>query len=316
MILVIVGHAIQSICEDYTESHIWCLIYSFHMPAFMSVSGWLAYRMGGASFQSECLVSRRFRQLMIPYLVWSIIQYLRHGQLGIENLQRIILYPDAYFWFLWVLFFIYVLFALCQWIARKYDLEDLIVLYATCLLLIGLMVFFEIRLFGFQFIAYYFLFYTIGYTLRKCPIRLFRKPIVLIVLTIIWGILAWGWNMHQLPSWIPPIPNIPISLQQYIYRGVTAAIAIIVILNVAPQWLNGSGLNKVISRFGKVSLGIYVVHLTIMGYITDGIRYIYPMSSTAMVIVVSILTAALSCGIVELLYRSKLSAEVLLGKLQ
>lgn len=45
MILVIIGHAIQSVllaeCED---NHIWSLIYSFHMPAFVAVSGWLCWK--------------------------------------------------------------------------------------------------------------------------------------------------------------------------------------------------------------------------------------------------------------------------------
>ena len=45
MILVIIGHAIQSVMtDDFASSHVWNLIYSFHMPAFMAVSGWLAYR--------------------------------------------------------------------------------------------------------------------------------------------------------------------------------------------------------------------------------------------------------------------------------
>ena len=45
MLLVILGHAIQSALEaDIDGSHLWDLIYSFHMPAFMAVSGWLTCR--------------------------------------------------------------------------------------------------------------------------------------------------------------------------------------------------------------------------------------------------------------------------------
>lgn len=58
MILVVLGHAIQTeigrYCEEY---HLWNLIYSFHMPAFMAVSGWLFYRkptdLASISYQSE-----------------------------------------------------------------------------------------------------------------------------------------------------------------------------------------------------------------------------------------------------------------------
>lgn len=45
MILVILGHAIQIVMgKGCGESHLWNIIYSFHMSAFMAVSGWLAYR--------------------------------------------------------------------------------------------------------------------------------------------------------------------------------------------------------------------------------------------------------------------------------
>jgi fucose 4-O-acetylase-like acetyltransferase len=50
MILVIVGHVIQGVLSDsFASNHVWNLIYSFHMPAFMAVSGWLSFRMTGCS---------------------------------------------------------------------------------------------------------------------------------------------------------------------------------------------------------------------------------------------------------------------------
>lgn len=44
MILVVLGHAIQSSLGDTCfQNHLWNLIYSFHMPAFMAISGWFAF---------------------------------------------------------------------------------------------------------------------------------------------------------------------------------------------------------------------------------------------------------------------------------
>lgn len=50
IILVVIGHVIQ--CElgaKCGNNHLWNIIYSFHMPAFVSVSGYLAFvrRSGG-----------------------------------------------------------------------------------------------------------------------------------------------------------------------------------------------------------------------------------------------------------------------------
>lgn len=68
MILVVFGHAMQAVMSDGCfHNHLWNMIYSFHMPAFMTVSGYFAYRVhrngGGKS-----LCSRRFLQLMVPYV--------------------------------------------------------------------------------------------------------------------------------------------------------------------------------------------------------------------------------------------------------
>lgn len=48
IILVVLGHAIQETLKSGCfDNHLWNYIYSFHMPAFMAVSGFLNYRMGG-----------------------------------------------------------------------------------------------------------------------------------------------------------------------------------------------------------------------------------------------------------------------------
>lgn len=45
IILVVLGHAIQETLKDGCfDNHLWNCIYSFHMPAFMAVSGFLSYR--------------------------------------------------------------------------------------------------------------------------------------------------------------------------------------------------------------------------------------------------------------------------------
>ena len=48
ILLVVLGHSIQAAMRQLGESclndYLWNLIYSFHMPAFMAVSGYLALR--------------------------------------------------------------------------------------------------------------------------------------------------------------------------------------------------------------------------------------------------------------------------------
>lgn len=105
IILVILGHSIQSvICDDCHSSHFWNLIYSFHMPAFMAVSGWLAYRgnrcQNPVNFDLRRYLNgckRRAKQLLVPYFVWSLIQFALSCNYAFDNLIKIVIYPDAYF---------------------------------------------------------------------------------------------------------------------------------------------------------------------------------------------------------------------------
>ena len=61
MLLVILGHAIQTVMpEACYQGHIWNLIYSFHMPAFMAVSGYFAYRANRYGGPNRCALDDSF----------------------------------------------------------------------------------------------------------------------------------------------------------------------------------------------------------------------------------------------------------------
>lgn len=316
MILVILGHAIQTIMlEDCNNDHVWNIIYSFHMPAFMAVSGWFAYRQKQNGGGNVCL--RRCKQLLVPYVMWSLISYGLSSDYNMERLSKMVLYPDAYFWFLWVLFLINLLFVLCQNISYRIHIDELTAICIMCLSLFGVMVAFEIRVFGFQFLSYYFIFYTLGYCIHRYSWLQVSNKMYIAVLFIIWAILAWYWNMHSLPSWMPVIPHVPSTLMQYAYRGLTAAIAILVIFGFAPNSLNGTNItNLIIKELGTVSLGLYVCHLTIIGYVVEVIRYCFPHINNSIIIILNfIISTIISVIVVDLLKRNKITAKLFLGKI-
>lgn len=185
-----------------------------------------------------------------------------------------------------------------------------------CILLFGIMVLFEVRVFGFQFLSYYFLFYTLGYCIHRFPILQIKNRILLTVLFLLWSILAWYWNMHALPDWMPKVPIIPSSLLQYAYRGLTAFIAVVFIFALAPKVLNGGNkVNTFIKSIGEVSLGLYVCHLTIMGDIVKGLRYVlHDQNNTTIIILAFLICFASSLSIVHLLKKNLFTVKYLLGK--
>lgn len=189
IMLVILGHAIQTVMSnEFGSNHIWNLIYSFHMPAFMSVSGWFSFKDKAMSSDNAILtIKRRTLQLLIPYLLWSIALYLIRGDFSFNALYNIVLIPDSYFWFLWVLFWICLLFIFAQLIASKFALDELVIVGFVGILLMSIMIGFEFRHYGFQFISYYFLFYTLGYCIHRFSFMHTKNFYYLSLMTILWG---------------------------------------------------------------------------------------------------------------------------------
>lgn len=259
--------------------------------------------------------------MLVPYLAWSVLQFAKSGDYTLQKLSKMILYPDAFFWFLWVLFWICVLFNFALYVAKRFNMHEMITIGGLCVLLLGVMVVAELRLFGFQFIAYYFLFYTLGYCLHKYEatslVQVLRSRYALIIMTTLWSFLAWGWTMHGLPSWMPAIPHVPTSLLQYAYRGFTALLAIIVLIGVAPLLLNGKGkVNHFVSGVGVVSLGMYTGHLFLLGYIQNLLMSSYPEADIwVATVIISLICFALSYLLVRMLEKNSLTSMVLLGKI-
>ena len=101
--LVILGHCIQYTCSTYSDNLVFYIIYSFHMPLFMFISGFVSYK----ETVKMNVIKRRFIQLMIPFLFYTIL-----GAIVKQDVRIFIdtcLYPERGLWFLWVLFFIVLL---------------------------------------------------------------------------------------------------------------------------------------------------------------------------------------------------------------
>ena len=313
MILVIIGHAIQTVLEERCfENHIWNYIYSFHMPAFIAISGWFSY---GVENVSGCFrsIARRALQLLVPYFMWSLFYWSIRGA-NIDVIENIFLKPDSFFWFLWCLFWISSIFSLSQLIANWLRIDQLIPIFINCLLLMGVMVSMDIRVFGFQFIAYYFFFYTMGYCIRRFTLLQIKNNVIVACLIFVWAVLAWFWNMHELPLWVPSIPHIPMSLMQYAYRGITAVISIIIIFSIAPKLLDTvSSWNTPFVKMGQISLGIYVVHILLISYITQLLGH-WIANSSFIILSSFVIVWVLSMIIVSFLNKWQFTSRLLLGK--
>lgn len=164
IVLVILGHVIQSSISDYQHNVLFRLIYSFHMPLFFLISGYLTYR----GKYDENLVPKRFVQCIIPFISWAfLLPVLENGIWDLPRTVNTLLYPDNGLWFLYNLFFYCVMVNLSErWASGKFKQEYVLLILVA--FSYGLMAILHTTMNATQ-ICWYFPFFAMGYYMRKYP---------------------------------------------------------------------------------------------------------------------------------------------------
>lgn len=124
---VLWGHSIQCIAGDEGFFSNWMIkfIYSFHMPLFMMISGYLFFRTSQRSFLT--ILKDRLISLGIPFVIWNFLLYIRKCAFDIltthiiqfsfsEMLNALV----SGLWFLRSLFIITMLTAMIVKLCKKY----------------------------------------------------------------------------------------------------------------------------------------------------------------------------------------------------
>lgn len=68
ILLVVLGHCIQFSNPKFDDDFLFRFIYSFHMPLFFMVSGYVSCKI---QFSWKETIRKRLYQLMLPYLLWG-----------------------------------------------------------------------------------------------------------------------------------------------------------------------------------------------------------------------------------------------------
>ncbi len=158
--IVVLGHTILFTNTDGDSNLIYRYISSFWMALFMFSSGFASYR----PIPDLDVIPRRFKQLVIPFVVWSLILCFINGHLQV---WEYFIYPTKSVWFLWALFCINSLVILCCNIARKYNcVEELVCICVIVVLLLSSKLI-SSDLFSFKLICLHIVNFSIGYFSRK-----------------------------------------------------------------------------------------------------------------------------------------------------
>ena len=176
IVLVVLGHVIQSAITDYQHDILFRLIYSFHMPLFFLISGYLTYK----GRYDEKLVSKRFVQCIIPFISWAfLLPILKNGIWDLSRTVNTLLYPDNGLWFLYNLFFYCVMVSLSErWASERFKQECLLlILVAFSYVLMAIL---HTKLNASQ-ICWYFPFFAMGYYMRKYPSLRHKKKLTICI---------------------------------------------------------------------------------------------------------------------------------------
>ena len=210
LFLVVWGHFL---CGGIVKT----IIYSFHVPLFFIVSGFI---------DDVCGKSRRFRfrALLMPYIIWVIISYL--VWLGFPkpplcSLVRSLVPIDGFelwnhpLWFLWVLFWVQALvpnlnklFSLHSESVLSFGLEYVPIMIFLCLCVITFILWGDKNILAYRQVLFGIIFYEIGAIVARLDIlRFLREHIAILTTLLLLGLLAsianggvsiFAWRVHNL----------------------------------------------------------------------------------------------------------------------
>jgi fucose 4-O-acetylase-like acetyltransferase len=290
IILVVLGHTFQyRFTEDFDNFFPFRLVYSFHMPMFMFVSGMVA----ALSFQklsasapiatlraTQASMAKRAVRLLLPFFVWALIFFLYPGrpdETVWSWLTKVYLAPDNALWFLPALFDCHIALAagilflsISNWAIGGSGNQ----LVRFALVVVGLIIGSQVLQLlhgwvGMSLASVFFPYFSLGVLYQLfLPGGL---PVPLRVLG--WAVFAISmpfWYRMTAPSFLADMPAsllhvFPINR---LYRIVVALAGTSMTLDIA-QMLAARGhrfLKEPVAYCGKRSLDIYALHGYALGY--------------------------------------------------
>ena len=288
--LVVSGHYIQNSDRNFDNNFFFKLIYSFHMPLFIMLSGlsawtWLKTLETSLSVKSlsVTLVRRTFKSaitLYLPFISWAVFAYLvkPHDTPITTYLIDVIKFPDHGLWFLPCLFVcvLYISFAKFCLIStykifprigtslgnKAYLLEFFIILL-TWNKFKGILP----RNYGFAFANYFheglFVYFLIGVYSGGFLQKLARRSWILPILIAIYLSFAPFWSRleeNSLSKNCPGIFKIKLFSEYFPFIVSMAGSLAVIFICFGISAAKLSSLDKSVTRIAGSTLGIYALH--------------------------------------------------------
>lgn len=293
IILVVTGHVIQGTAKNFDDLISFRVIYSFHMPLFVFLSGAVA----GIIFKPS-RVQNRFREifcsakkrlakatirLLLPFIAWCVAnELIYHSRDGvISALAFAFKQPDAALWFLLAIFYCVLLmtifefiFAAIFYIFQKLDCQSCSAWIADgrIQLLLMIVIWWAIREhtprgIGIGLLRPYFIYYLMGigfYRYIYAKVNYWKYIFALIIFIIL------------VPFWSRTAPfnlldSSYLSLKPfliYFYSSIVATTGSLFIIGLAKflSLMKENVFKSFLILCGQLSLGVYAIHYFFLAY--------------------------------------------------
>lgn len=261
---VLWGHCIQCMSGDVDFFNLEAikLIYSFHMPLFALISGYLFFRT--SQKRAVDILKSRLMSLGVPFFVWNLLLYIRKYFFDILTAQSfevnnigILRALASGLWFLKSLFIITVLATLIVKCSKKYKYLCSFAVWISLILFNNVFGDHTADLFPFFVLGYYVAEHkSIVEKIYKCRYIAYIAFIVLLIrMREEYFVYVGGIN--------PVISEYGFAKQVYfdLYRliiGIVGSSTIILLVMQIGKYLP-SAVNKFFEAMGRVTLQLYVL---------------------------------------------------------
>jgi fucose 4-O-acetylase-like acetyltransferase len=291
IILVVIGHVIQGSAENFDDLLWFKVIYSFHMPLFVFLSGAVAAItfqsdsvIGGMTAslqQAKVKISKAAVRLLLPFVAWCVINQLiyHHSDSVMSALILAFRRPDTALWFLLAIFYCIVFAALFNiFFSAIYKLSTRVeikgfgkwICDGRVQIVLMIFIWWAIREHtprgaGLSLIRPYFIYYALGIGFYKyLYLKMSAWTYLLAGIIFIALIPFWSRTADNNIDWVT---QIPLGVT-YFYAGLVALSGSFLVLG-ATKWIAETNIKPIKSFLilcGQLSLGIYAIHYFFLAY--------------------------------------------------
>jgi fucose 4-O-acetylase-like acetyltransferase len=287
ILLVVIGHVIQFNTDDFRHNIFFSIIYSFHMPLFFFLSGYIAAnskQIISVSVFKNSIIKKSI-QLIIPLISWAIIATILNNNISLTfgDLLNTVLgqFTNPSLWFLHTLFLLFLANYTLEFLLIKLKIEISILIHfsvtmAVLLTIIGLSKFYP-SIISF---ALNYLFFMLGLFVCKYGVLnlFYQNKLTFLTSCLAFIMLSFSYDFSQ-----------SMATSQKLIKLTASFFATIVFYNIFKPETSWLRINTSLKTMGGASLVIYVTHLTLIAYLPLHFSYSNPAIQSIAVIVMSLI---------------------------